>query len=58
MIKFEAEFECRTNDEVVNALQEIINRIEQGYVCGYLTDVDAEGDWGMSGDGSHIPMRI
>lgn len=50
MIKFEAEFECKTNSEVVYALKEIINRIESGYVCGYLSETDAEGDWGMSGE--------
>lgn len=50
MIKFEAEFECKTEQEVIYALQHIIDRIECGYVCGYLTDVTAEGDWGMSGE--------
>ena len=48
MIKFETEFECKTEQEVIYALQHIIDRIECGYVCGYLTDVTAEGDWGMS----------
>lgn len=50
MIKFECEFECKTEQEVIYALQHIIDRIECGYVCGYLTDADAEGDWGMSGE--------
>lgn len=50
MIKFEAEFECKTEQEVIYALQHIIDRIESGYVCGYLTDADAEGDWGMIGE--------
>jgi hypothetical protein len=50
MIKFETEFECKTEQEVIYALQHIIDRIESGYVCGYLTDADAEGDWGMSGE--------
>lgn len=50
MIKFETEFECKTEQEVIYALQHIIDRIESGYVCGYLTDTDAEGDWGMSGE--------
>ena len=50
MIKFECDFECKTEQEVIYALQHIIDRIENGYVCGYLTDTDAEGDWGMSGE--------
>lgn len=48
MIRFETEFECKTEQEVIYALQHIIDRIENGYVCGYLTDAD--GDWGMSGE--------
>ena len=48
MIKFETEFECKTEQEVIYALQHIIDRIECGFVCGYLTDADAEGDWGMT----------
>ena len=51
MIKFECDFECKTEQEVIYALQHIIDRIESGYVCGYLTDATAEGDWGMSGEG-------
>lgn len=50
MIKFETEFECKTEQEVIYALQHIIDRIESGYRCGYLTDSSAEGDWGMSGE--------
>ena len=48
MIKFEAEFKCKTKQEVINALQHIIDRLECDFVCGYLTDVDAEGDWGCA----------
>lgn len=50
MIKFETEFECSTEQEVISTLQHIIDRIESGYRCGYLTDSDAEGDWGMDGE--------
>ncbi|MBO5958053.1 MAG: hypothetical protein J6Q39_10920 [Bacteroidales bacterium] len=50
MIKFETEFECKTEQEVIYALQHIIDRIECGYRCGYLTESSAEGDWGMSGE--------
>lgn len=48
MIKFECEFECKTRQEVIYALQHIIDRIESGYICGYLTDTTTEGDWGVS----------
>ena len=50
MIKFETEFECSTEQEVISTLQHIIDRIESGYRCGYLTDTSAEGDWGMDGE--------
>jgi hypothetical protein len=50
MIKFECDFECKTEQEVIYALQHIIDRIECGYKCGYLTESSAEGDWGMSGE--------
>lgn len=50
MIKFETDFECSTEQEVISTLQHIIDRIESGYRCGYLTDTDAEGDWGMDGE--------
>lgn len=48
MIKFETEFECRTEQEVIDTLQHIIDRIECGFRCGYLTVTNSEGDWGMS----------
>ena len=50
MIKFETEFECSTEQEVIDTLEHIIDRIQSGYACGYLTDTDAEGDWGMDGE--------
>ena len=46
MIKFETEFECRTEQEVIDTLQHIIDRIECGFRCGYF--YKSEGDWGMS----------
>jgi hypothetical protein len=58
MIKFDAEFECKTEQEVIYALQHIIDRIESGYVCGYLTDATAEGDWGMSGEEEEETRRF
>ena len=50
MIKFETEFECSTEQEVIDTLQHIIDRIECGFRCGYLTDTSSEGDWGMDGE--------
>ena len=50
MIKFETEFECSTEQEVIDTLEHIIDRIQSGYACGYLTDTNAEGDWGMDGE--------
>ena len=50
MIKFETEFECSTEQEVIETLEHIIDRIQSGYACGYLTDTEAEGDWGMDGE--------
>lgn len=49
MIKFETKFECSTEQEVIDTLEHIIDRIQSGYACGYLTDTNAEGDWGMDG---------
>ena len=50
MIKFETEFECSTEQEVIDTLKHIIDRIESGYDCGDLADTNAEGDWGMDGE--------
>ena len=50
MIEFETKFECSTEQEVIDTLEHIIDRIQSGYACGYLTDTDAEGDWGMDGE--------
>ena len=50
MNKFETEFERSTEQEVIDTLEHIIDRIQSGYACGYLTDTDAEGDWGMDGE--------
>lgn len=48
MFKFKTEFECSTEQEVIDTLQHIIDGIECGFRCGYLTDTSSEGDWGMS----------
>ena len=54
MIRFECDFECKTEQDVIYALQHIIDRIENGYVCGYLTD----GDWGMNGEEETRSFRV
>ena len=50
MIEFETKFECCTEQEVIDTLEHIIDRIQSGYACGYLTDTNAEGDWSMDGE--------
>lgn len=50
MVKFEAEFECKTRQEVIYTLLHIIDRLECDFICGYLTDTNAEGDWGCTGE--------
>ena len=48
MIKFECEFECQTEQEVIYALQEIMSQLEGGYSCGHLCGAD--GSWSYEGD--------
>ena len=50
MIEFETKFECCTEQDLIDTLEYIIDKIQSGYACGYLTDTDAEGDWGMDGE--------
>lgn len=50
MIEFETKFECSTEQEVIDTLEHIIDKIQSGYAYGYLTDTNAEGDWGMDGE--------
>ena len=48
MINFECKFECATRQDAICALQEVIERIEEDYLCGLL--YSAEGDWSCSGE--------
>ena len=48
MIKFECEFECKTEQEVIYALQEIMSQLEGGYSCGHL--YGADGSWSYEGE--------
>ena len=50
MIEFETKFECCTEQEVIDTLEHIIDRIQSGYNCGFLIGTNAEGDWGMDGE--------
>ena len=50
MIKFNTEFECSTEQEVIDTLEYIIDKIQSGYAYGDLADTDAKGDWGMDGE--------
>ena len=45
MSKFETELQ-----EVIDTLEHIIDKIQSGYAGGDLTDTNAKGDWGMSGE--------
>ena len=48
MIKFETEFECATTQDAIYALQEIMNRLEDGYSYGHLCGAD--GSWSCKGE--------
>ena len=48
MIKFECEFECQTEQEVIYALQEIMSQLGGGDSCGYLCGAD--GSWSYEGE--------
>ena len=50
MIKFNTEFECSTEQEVIDTLEYIIDKIQSGYAYGGLTDTNAKGDWSMDGE--------
>ena len=48
MIEFETKFECCTEQDLIDTLEYIIDKIQSGYAYGGLTDTNAKGDWGMS----------
>ena len=50
MIEFETKFECCTEQDLIDTLEYIIDKIQSGYAYGGLTDTNAEGDWGMDGE--------
>lgn len=50
MIEFETKFECSTEQELIDTLEYIIDKIQSGYAYGGLADTDAKGDWSMDGE--------
>ena len=48
MVQFETNFECRTRQDAIYALQEIISQLENDYSCGYLCSAD--GSWSCEGN--------
>ena len=50
MIEFETKFECCTEQDLIDTLEYIIDKIQSGYAYGGLTDTNSEGDWGMDGE--------
>ena len=50
MIEFETKFECCTEQDLIDTLEYIIDKIQSGYAYGDLTDTNAKGDWGMDGE--------
>lgn len=50
MIEFETKFECCTEQDLIDTLEYILDKIQCGYACGDLTDTNAKGDWGMDGE--------
>ena len=50
MIEFETKFECCTEQDLIDTLEYILDKIQCGYACGDLTDTNAKGDWGLDGE--------
>ena len=50
MIEFETKFECCTEQDLIDTLEYIIDKIQSGYAYGGLTDTNVKGDWGMDGE--------
>ena len=50
MIEFETKFECCTEQDLIDTLEYIIDKIQSGYAYGGLTDTNAKGDWSMDGE--------
>lgn len=58
MITFETKFECNTNAEIVSTLQEIINKLENGYSWGFLNDSNTWHCHGKDEDDDEETMTI
>lgn len=48
MKRFEANFECDSREVAIEALKEILERMEMGFECGNFTDSGVDGDWGLT----------
>ena len=55
MKRFEINFECKSIEMAIKALEEIIDSIEMGYDCGeFITDNGVNGDWGFIDENSNL----
>ena len=54
MKRLEITFECESREMAIEALKEIIERMEKGFVCGNFTDSEVEGDWGLIDENSNL----
>ena len=54
MKRLEINFECESREMAIKALEEIIERMEMGFVCGNFTDCEVEGDWGLIDENSNL----
>ena len=54
MKRLEINFECASREMDIKALEEIIERMEMGFVCGNFTDSEVEGDWGLIDEDSNL----
>lgn len=54
MKRMEIAFECESREMAIEALKEMIERLEMGYDCGGFTDSGVEGDWGLIDENSNL----
>ena len=54
MKRLEITFECESREMAIEALKEMIERLEMGYDCGEFTDSEVEGDWGLIDENSNL----
>lgn len=54
MKRLEITFECESREMAIEALKEMIERLEMGFDCGGFTDSGVDGDWGLIDENSHL----